>query len=124
MIVIKQTIELYVDGALDANNRSNTVGIAKHSYTAVTVIMNIPTMNSNVGSAVGTFIILLNFKFLHGWLVTNWGHTVLWHQHGGHHERETTYGCLIWRWFDWWVNPPTEFCAQNPGCQTRWKLNP
>jgi hypothetical protein len=53
------------------------------------------------------------------------GHTVLWHQpNGGHHSGATTYDCLIWQWVDWRVNPPTEFCAQNPGCQTRWKLNP
>jgi predicted SprT family Zn-dependent metalloprotease len=53
------------------------------------------------------------------------GHTVLWHQpNGGHHSGATTYDCLIWQWVDWRVNPPTEFCAQNPGYQTRWKLNP
>jgi len=53
------------------------------------------------------------------------GHTVLWHQPDrGHHSGATTYDCLIWEYGDWRVNPPTEFCVQNPGCQTRWKLNP
>ncbi len=53
------------------------------------------------------------------------GHTVLWHQPGGgHHAEGTTYDCLIWQWGDWRANPPTDFCVQNPGCQTRWKLNP
>ena len=53
------------------------------------------------------------------------GHTVLWHQPDyGHHSGATTYDCLIWQYGDWRVNPPTEFCVQNPGCQTRWKLNP
>lgn len=53
------------------------------------------------------------------------GHTVLWHQPAyGHHEGNTTFDCLIWRWMDWRPNPPTEFCVVNPGCQTRWKVNP
>jgi hypothetical protein len=52
------------------------------------------------------------------------GHTVLWHQPDyGHHEGATTFGCLIWRWMDWRANPPTEFCVNNPGDQTRWKVN-
>lgn len=68
---------------------------------------------------------LAQLQFL-TWIVGHeLGHTVLWHQPGGgHHEGATTYDCLIWQWVDWRVNPPTEFCAQNPGCQTRWKLNP
>jgi len=56
------------------------------------------------------------------------GHTVLWHRNdlgdGGHHSDGTTYDCLIWQFVDWRVTPPIEFCANNPGCQTRWKLNP
>jgi len=53
------------------------------------------------------------------------GHTVLWHQPAyGHHAGNTTFDCLIWQWMDWRANPPTEFCAVNPGCQMRWKVNP
>jgi len=53
------------------------------------------------------------------------GHTVLWHHPGyGHHSGNTTFDCLIWDGMDWRPNPPTEFCVANPGCQTRWKVNP
>jgi hypothetical protein len=57
------------------------------------------------------------------------GHTVLWHRDdygsNGHHANATTFDCLMWSRTDAWSRSlPTEFCANNPGCQTRWKLNP
>lgn len=53
------------------------------------------------------------------------GHSVLWHQpNWGHHLQGTDF-CLMRIPLDLRALPyPTEFCVQNPGCQSRWKLNP
>jgi len=57
------------------------------------------------------------------------GHAVLWENRVfgyGHHGGGTTQDCFMWVIdFIQWRNPmPREFCANNPGCQRLWKLNP